>query len=97
MPKRVNISPHDLAYLKRAVSQRVTYAEMAKVIGVHVDTCKRILHKSGIVEFNAAKYISTTPLHQPQTWTRPCMTCGCQRPRPRMQYRCDRCHAAHRE
>lgn len=93
MPRRASYTDSDLEYLRRAVSSNVSYAEMARRIGVCVDTCKRILHKHGIVEFQGAKYVVAAPLHpSPSLWQRPCMRCGCTKPRPKFQYRCDRCH-----
>lgn len=93
MPRVADVTPEQVEYLRQAVERGVSYPEMARNIGVCTDTCKRYLHKHGIVEFTAAKYIVARPLHPPvATWQRPCMTCGCTESRPRGQYRCDTCH-----
>jgi len=92
MPRRSEYTSDDLDYLRKAVASNVSYAAMARKLGVCVDTCKRILHKHGIVEFQGAKYVVAAPLHPtPTLWQRPCMRCGDTKPRAKWQYFCDGC------
>jgi len=79
-----------LEWLDDAVQRGLPYSKMATVIGCCTDTLKRILHRHGIVEFEGAKYQSRT-IDKPVQWTRPCMRCGDDTPRPKWQYFCDRC------
>jgi hypothetical protein len=70
MPKKTLVTEAHLAYLRKAVEEEVSYAAMARHIGVCTDTCKRILHKHDIVQFSGAKFIAAKPL-EVVTWTRP--------------------------
>lgn len=91
MPRRVSVTEEHLDYLRSAVaSGSISYPEMARRIGVCTDTCKRILHKHGIVEFTGAKYVVSRPI-KVDTWTRPCMGCRSTEPRPRNHYFCSDC------
>ena len=93
MPRKATVTTEHLSYLRTAVRDEVPFTVMARNVGVCVDTCKRILHKHGIMEFEAAKYVAAAPLNPPPAmWSRPCMACGSTELRPKWQYRCDRCH-----
>lgn len=90
MPKKTLVTEAHLAYLRKAVEEEVSYAAMARHIGVCTDTCKRILHKHDIVQFSGAKFIAAKPL-EVVTWTRPCSGCGDKSPRPKWHYFCNSC------
>lgn len=93
MPKLRPLSCHELSYLDLAVHTQVPYAEMAKTLSVCTDTLKRILMREGLAYFDGAKFVVSQTLTLKTTlWTRPCTTCGCTRPRPKYQFRCNRCH-----
>lgn len=80
--------------LQEMLDDGYTYKEMASYMDVCTDTLKRILVREGLAEFDGAKYaISPTHKSQVETWTRPCMKCKTEEPRPKWQYICDKCKA----
>ncbi len=90
MPRPIDVGENELAYLRNAVESKTTYQRMADEIGCCVDTVKRILQRHDIAQFDGAKY--AVPVETlVQTWTRACSDCGCEKPRPKWQYRCDPC------
>ena len=66
-----------------------THQQLSSELGCCVDTLKRILMKRGLQYFPGAKYQFKKA---PKTWQRPCSSCGCEKIRPKFQYRCDACH-----
>lgn len=85
MPHRI-LQDSQLDYIRQHAGRPCS--DLAAELGVHVDTLKRYMMRHGIREFPGAKYQHLDPV---PTWRRPCMRCGCTRPRPRGQYRCDPC------
>ena len=65
------------------------HKELAEEIGCCVDTVKRALNRLGLEVIYGAKYQKRS---KPTKWTRPCIQCGCKKPRPRLQYKCVLCH-----
>tara|TARA_Y100001970_G_scaffold145912_1_gene179143 strand:+ start:18387 stop:18707 length:321 start_codon:yes stop_codon:yes gene_type:complete len=92
MGKPVKVTKSDLAYLAKALKQNKPYTEMARHLGICVDTVKRILHREGLAEFDGAKYVValSSDKHM-KMWERPCMKCKCTKPRPKWQYICTKC------
>ena len=90
MGERYHPTQGQLAWLRHAVAANVSHLSMARHLGVHVDTLKRILVREKIAKLDNTK-VATLTNNKPKTWTRPCMRCGCTEPRPRNQYFCDPC------
>jgi len=89
MPKHVAITAEDIEWLREAYASDTPYKDMAKRLNMCVDTVKRTMVRHGIAEFEAAKYIAVV---EPEPlWSRPCMSCGDETPRPRNLYMCPRC------
>lgn len=89
MPKHISVTAEDIEWLRSAYATGTPFKEMAKRLGMCVDTVKRMMMRHGIAEFEAAKYVAiSTP--EPQ-WSRPCMSCGDDTPRPKNLYLCPRC------
>lgn len=91
MSRRVVVSPETIEWLRESYGT-LTLVKMAAHVGCHIDTLKRILVRHGIADFPAAKYQVSRRSKTKRTWTRPCLACGCIKPRPRNIYRCERCH-----
>lgn len=87
MPRKIALTEEQVAWLTRHHNRR-TFEDQARRIGCCVDTLKRILVRLGLREFDGAKYAMRA---RQQVWIRPCMNCGCAKPRPRLQYICDTC------
>lgn len=88
MPKPTKLSDEQLDWLADQIG-KIPYTQMARHIGIDVVTLKRILMREGLAEFEGAKYTpAPTP---PQMWTRPCISCGCTKPRERHLYLCHPC------
>tara|TARA_E500000075_G_C6997655_1_gene328595 strand:- start:3005 stop:3316 length:312 start_codon:yes stop_codon:yes gene_type:complete len=89
LPKPIQLDERELNWLKENHEQ-TTYAYMAERIGVCVDTLKRILVRVGLQEFDGAKYQlkrDTDTL----MWSRPCLDCLDETPRPKMWFYCRSC------
>lgn len=89
MPRRAPLTEEEVDYLRRNAHRPCS--ELATRIGCCTDTLKRHLVRHGIREFPGAKYARRP---DPVFWKRPCMSCGCTKPRPKGQYRCTSCHEA---
>lgn len=90
MPKRVNLSEEQIEWLK-ANCYDLSYVALAKHIGCCTDTLKRILVRLDLKHFHGAKYaVEGGP--KSKTWNRPCTNCGCDKTRPKWQFRCSSCH-----
>jgi hypothetical protein len=89
MPRRVTITDEDLEWLRQNHAS-VTYQFAAEKLSICVDTLKRVLMREGLAHFPAAKYLPSRR-SAPNKWTRPCISCGSTKSRPKYQYRCDRC------
>lgn len=87
----MRISKSERKYLAKALKDKKPYTEMAVKMNVCVDTLKRILQREGLAEFDAAKYAVSPSFDEVQTWSRPCMRCRDDSPRPKWQYICDKC------
>lgn len=70
----------------------LAYAEMARTVGVCVDTLKRIMVREGIAGFEGAKF--TPPPPAPEMWDRPCIRCKTKERRPKGFYLCSPCRRA---
>lgn len=81
---------HPLVSLPRRDPSRMSYKMLADHVGVCVDTVKRILVLHNIANFESEKYAISRTQETP-TWRRPCMQCGCTKPRPRNKYICQPC------
>jgi len=92
MGKPVNVSRSDIKYLANALRKDRPYTEMSRHLGVCVDTVKRILQREGLKDFDGAKYVvARTSDNYINMWTRSCMKCGDDKPRPKWQYICNKC------
>ncbi len=89
VPKSVSVSDADLNWLRQNHDSH-PYSELAARIGCCVDTLKRILVREGLQEFDGAKYQVRRDFEE-KTWTRPCMSCGCQKKRPKNWFFCRPC------
>jgi hypothetical protein len=93
MGKSLLITPDHLEYLRSGVASGTPLTVMARHVGCCTDTLKRILMRHGLAFFDGAKYavaVSSTY----KMWTRPCLYCKDDSPRPKNQYICDKCHTA---
>lgn len=89
MPRVVRVSDTDMDWL-RDNHDAHSYSDMAQRIGCCVDTLKRILVREGLQEFDGAKYQVCRDFEEAQ-WTRPCMSCGCKKTRPKNWFFCRPC------
>ena len=92
LPKPIQLTSVDLSWLRNNHT-KTTYAVMAEKIGVCVDTLKRILVRQGLQDFDGAKYQlkrDTDIL----MWSRPCLDCCDETPRPKMWFYCRECRKA---
>lgn len=85
---RTEPTEEQLEWLREAVAQGVKRSWMAEYMGVCEDTIRRILHRTGILKFDGAKFHTLTPTN---LWERPCISCKSTTPRPRNQYFCNAC------
>jgi len=53
---------------------------------LHEDTIRKIAVSLDLIESRGDKYQPSA--QRPQVWSRPCMNCGCTKPRPRNLYMC---------
>lgn len=83
-----------IIWLREAVAQGVRRKDMAEYMGVCEDTIRRILHRTGILKFEGAKFHHLSP---ESLWERPCMSCKDTAPRPRNQYFCNKCKERQRK
>jgi IS30 family transposase len=95
MVQRIVLTDDQRKALYEALENQQTYTQMADLIGVCVDTIKRILHREGIREFDGAKY-AVSPANRlnrlnEEQWDRPCLKCRKQVPRPHGHYLCSKC------
>jgi hypothetical protein len=88
MPRVYALAPEDEQYLKRYHNHH-SFVEMAKRLRCDVVTVKRILVKLGLRDFENPKFYARRRLEE---WSRPCLRCRDDTPRPKNQYVCDRCH-----
>lgn len=92
MGKPVNVTKKDIEYLADALKNKRPYTEMARRLGVCVDTVKRILQREGLKDFDGAKYVvALSSENNVVMWRRPCMKCKDDKPRPKWQYICNKC------
>lgn len=71
--------------------QRMKLVDLARHTGFCTDTLRRVLVREGAASFNGAKY-AISRSSQSTKWTRPCLRCRDDAPRPRNQYLCSACH-----
>lgn len=94
-----NLPPQTVAWLREvnrpASPERLTLAQQAQQLGVHVDTLRRILTYHHIRDFGRRWGASVT--ETVKKWNRPCTICGSTVSRPRMQFRCDACKERQRD
>lgn len=88
MSRKIKLNKDDLAWLRGNHNEH-THTQIAVRLGVCVDTAKRILMRLELQYFPGAKY-QTRP--SVKGWTRPCITCSDEQPRPKNQYKCDECN-----
>jgi IS30 family transposase len=92
MGKSVVVTKSDINYLVKALKQKLPYTEMARRLGICVDTVKRILQREGLKDFDGAKYVvSLSSSRKTELWKRPCIRCRDDQPRPKWQYICKKC------
>ena len=89
MAQRIHISNTQRDWLRKN-KDKLTDQELAIHIGCCVDTLRRILMREGLAHYEAAKYVVAESFRQ-EKWTRPCVVCDSDKPRPKWQYVCDRC------
>ncbi len=87
MSRKTKLPDEEVAWLKQ-FHNTYSHKELAERYDVCIDTLKRILMRLNLQYFPGAKY-QIKP--SPKKWKRPCMSCGCTKPRPKNQYRCDPC------
>ena len=98
MGKPVKVTQETLTYLANALEKKKPYTEMARHLGICVDTVKRILYREGLAEFEGAKYgIALSSDRNMKMWERPCMRCKSTKPRPKWQYVCNKCKEKYKE
>ncbi len=89
MPRSVNLSAADKKWLKNNHTTQ-SYTAMANRIGCCTDTLKRILVRMKLRDFDGAKYQVRRDA-ETQLWSRPCLSCGADEPRPKNHYFCPAC------
>jgi hypothetical protein len=89
MPRRFVFTPTMRARIVRLLAHR-SFPAIAVAVGCDVTTLKRYLVREGLIETETAKYL---PAIKVAVWTRPCICCGDQKPRPKNLYMCDACRA----
>lgn len=87
MSRKTKLPDGEVAWLKE-FHNKYTHKELAERYEVCVDTLKRILMRLNLQYFPGAKYQIKPSLKK---WRRPCLMCGCTKPRPKNQYRCEPC------
>lgn len=88
MPRRFTFTPGHHALIADYIGVW-SVPRMAREIGCDVTTLKRLLVRKGLLETETAKYLPARRVQD--LWTRPCMVCRDDQPRPRGLYLCDRC------
>lgn len=73
----------------RAHHEAMRLQDLALRFNVHRDTMARMLAELGLRP-PTRKMAATPP---PALWSRPCITCGDTKPRPRAHYMCPRCRS----
>ena len=92
MGKPVVVTPYDIEYLTDALKDELPYTQMARRLGICVDTVKRILQREGLRDFEGAKYVvALSSSRNIVMWDRPCIKCKNDQPRPKWQYICRKC------
>lgn len=90
--RRNNISEATVATLiDRYQSGAMELSRIAKDLGIHIDTAKRILNKHNVRPTSNSKHFYAP---SPKKWTRPCLRCRCTKPRPKHLYICPKCKLA---
>lgn len=64
---------------------------VASHLNVCRDTAIRILVREGLSSTRWGAKYTANPADDVQMWQRPCSNCGCEKSRPKWQYRCDTC------
>lgn len=88
--KQFTPTPEQVEWLRRNY-KKISYRKMASHIGTCVDTMKRTLVRYDIAHFEAEKFAVSKPVRPHPTWTRPCMVCKDETPRPKGKYICNSC------
>jgi|TARA_R110000824_G_scaffold78516_8_gene198147 IS30 family transposase len=92
MGKPVVVTPCDIEYLTDALKDELPYTQMARRLGICVDTVKRILQREGLRDFDGAKYVvALSSARNVKMWERPCIRCRDEQPRPKWQFMCKKC------
>lgn len=89
MPRPIALPEEKVNWLRQN-HDSLPYPEQAKVIGCCVDTLKRILVRLNLQTFEGAKYHPSRNFGE-KVWTRPCMNCKDDTPRPKNWYFCTSC------
>jgi len=87
MGRRLSLSQDDINWLTDN-HERLSLRALASEFSCCVDTIKRILMRHELRHFEGAKYQFKIP---EKTWGRACIKCGCEKPRPKFQYKCIQC------
>ncbi len=89
MGKKLSLSQDDINWLTDN-HEKLSLRALASKYNCCVDTIKRILMRYDLQYFEGAKYQFKIP---EKTWSRACISCGCEKSRPKFQYKCSRCTA----
>lgn len=89
MPKHIVFNPDQIEWIEKNLDI-LTLSQMAKELGVCVDTFKRKLVKLGLKEFDGAKFVPPRDFTA-SFWSRPCIRCKSTNLRPKNQYICSKC------
>ena len=87
------ITPQVESYLKLN-HKLFTHKKLAEEIGCCLETVRRALVRLDLEVIYGAKYQRRAA---PLKWSRPCITCGCRKKRPKMQFKCAACHDRERD
>lgn len=92
MTTRTPLTKNQVSRLRFMLDNDYSYRAMAKDFGCCTDTLKRMLVREGLAEFDGAKYaVSPASKAEVAMWSRACLRCKDDKPRPKWQYICDRC------
>lgn len=81
---------HSRVFLSRKDPNHMSFNLMADHMGVCADTLKRLMISHGFASFASERYRPARGKTY-KMWTRPCMICKTNKPRPHGKYICTKC------